>query len=473
LVASTQEIGDLRRQIRRAEKDGEGDEALRLLGALCIAEPNDLRSLEKYGQMLLAARRFEEGHLALERCASGYATEGLLNKAIKTVKTLIQHDPSDQRALRGLQGLYARRQGGRRQAGPIPGFEPPPFEVVGLTEEPPRTEDKILIPREITDPGLAMPLLDFPANSSSRVYDALTAPEHDMGELLASGAQTGHQAVPADGAVSDLPLFAELPLEAQRMVAEHLVDHQFGAGEPIFSQGERDGTLWLIREGRVEVRRALPRGRQVVLARLGSGSVLGEMSLFNDSPRSASAVSLGPVRASGLSLTALDTIWSAYPAVRDNLLRNYRLRHLRNLVAHAPFMRHLPPAHRRGVAMLFRVREVSAGTVLIRPGPRGDGTFGILGGQVRVEARGPSGELRQVAMLSTGSLFGLGSEVVQLENPFRFVASGRASILRLDGHVLTQLIDTHLELAAYLEELAHERVHLAAKILESQDLFCG
>jgi CRP-like cAMP-binding protein len=294
-----------------------------------------------------------------------------------------------------------------------------------------------------------------------------------MGELLASTVQVEPGAMPADGAVRDLPLFAELPLEAQRMVAEHLVDHEFAAGEPIFQQGERDNTLWLIREGRVEVRRSLPLGRQVVLARLGAGSVLGEMSLFNDSPRSASAVSLGPVRASGLSLVGLDKIWTAYPAVRASLLRNYRLRHLRNLVAHAPFMRHIPPAHRRGVAMLFRVREVPAGSVLMRPGPRGDGTFGILGGRVRVEARGPSGDLCQVAMLGAGSLFGLGSEVVQLENPFRFVSSGRASILRLDGHVLTQLIDAHSELAAYLEELAHERVHLAARILESQDLFSG
>jgi hypothetical protein len=92
---------------------------------------------------------------------------------------------------------------------------------------------------------------------------------------------------------------------------------------------------------------------------------------------------------------------------------------------------------------------------------------------VRVEARGPSGDLCQVAMLGAGSLFGLGMEVVQLENPFRFVSSGRASILRLDGHVLTQLIEAHSELAAYLEELAHERVHLAARILESQDLFSG
>ena len=86
-------------------------------------------------------------------------------------------------------------------------------------------------------------------------------------------------------------------------------------------------------------------------------------------------------------------------------MREYRLRHLRNLVDHAPVMKAIPKAMRRGVAMLFKVREVAAGTLLL-DGSGKAGVFGVLGGRVRAEMRSEAGDFRMLAVMSQGAIFG-------------------------------------------------------------------
>ena len=106
-------IGDLRRQIRAADTEGDFAEQVRLLRTLCDLEVNDLRSRQRLGHLLRDLGHYDEAVLVLQQCASGYAMEGFLNRSIQIVKTLIELNPGDQVALRALQGLYARRRSQR------------------------------------------------------------------------------------------------------------------------------------------------------------------------------------------------------------------------------------------------------------------------------------------------------------------------------------------------------------------------
>lgn len=58
----------------------------------------------------------------------------------------------------------------------------------------------------------------------------------------------------------------------------------------IAKEGEIGDRMFLVREGVVQVKRILPGGREMILARLSSGMVIGEMSLMDDEPRSAHLV---------------------------------------------------------------------------------------------------------------------------------------------------------------------------------------
>jgi len=63
----------------------------------------------------------------------------------------------------------------------------------------------------------------------------------------------------------------------------------FDAGETVVSHGDKGDGLYLILLGAAEVRRG---GR--VLARLRTGQFFGEMSLFDNQPRSADVVAVRP-----------------------------------------------------------------------------------------------------------------------------------------------------------------------------------
>jgi EAL domain-containing protein (putative c-di-GMP-specific phosphodiesterase class I) len=60
------------------------------------------------------------------------------------------------------------------------------------------------------------------------------------------------------------------------------------AGEPIFSQGGQGKTAFLVESGEVEIS-TTKNGRKLVISRLGPGEIFGELALFSDQPRSASA----------------------------------------------------------------------------------------------------------------------------------------------------------------------------------------
>jgi len=63
----------------------------------------------------------------------------------------------------------------------------------------------------------------------------------------------------------------------------------FDPGETVVRRGDKGNGLYLILEGSAEVRRG-----NRALAKLGSGQFFGEMSLFDDEPRSADVITLGP-----------------------------------------------------------------------------------------------------------------------------------------------------------------------------------
>ena len=63
----------------------------------------------------------------------------------------------------------------------------------------------------------------------------------------------------------------------------------FDSGETVVKRGDKGDGLYLILEGSAEVRRG-----NRALAKLGTGQFFGEMSLFDDEPRSADVVTLSP-----------------------------------------------------------------------------------------------------------------------------------------------------------------------------------
>lgn len=71
-----------------------------------------------------------------------------------------------------------------------------------------------------------------------------------------------------------------------------IAKRQFHAGQTIFKEGEPGDVVHLLRQGMVEIRHAQNGGKPRQLAILHPGDIFGEMALFDDRRRMASAVAL-------------------------------------------------------------------------------------------------------------------------------------------------------------------------------------
>ncbi|MGB3070882.1 MAG: Crp/Fnr family transcriptional regulator [Ottowia sp.] len=84
-----------------------------------------------------------------------------------------------------------------------------------------------------------------------------------------------------------VPLFSMLTDAQAASVAEAVVKRRFKRGENIVEQGKKTNALFILLNGRARVVTADGRGREVILATLHSGDHIGEMSLIDNEPHSA------------------------------------------------------------------------------------------------------------------------------------------------------------------------------------------
>ena len=85
-----------------------------------------------------------------------------------------------------------------------------------------------------------------------------------------------------------VPLFSMLTAIQASSVADAVVKRRFKRGEPIVEQGGKSNALTIILTGRARVISSDARGREVILATMLPGDYVGEMSLIDDAPHSAS-----------------------------------------------------------------------------------------------------------------------------------------------------------------------------------------
>ncbi|GAB4544168.1 MAG: hypothetical protein Fur002_17160 [Anaerolineales bacterium] len=109
--------------------------------------------------------------------------------------------------------------------------------------------------------------------------------------------------------LKEAPFFRNIPTRNLAAMAEVSQEKTYHAGERIFKTGEPGGALYIIVDGQVKIEQEKREGT-TLLATLENDASFGEMSLFDDSPRSASAIAaressiLEVTRAPIIALTA-------------------------------------------------------------------------------------------------------------------------------------------------------------------------
>ncbi len=90
--------------------------------------------------------------------------------------------------------------------------------------------------------------------------------------------------------LSRVPIFSRLTVRELRRLAGIVHRREYAANEFIFSQGDPGLGMYVVEDGQVEITIAEPDGQSKTLIVLKPGDFFGELSLLDESPRSASAV---------------------------------------------------------------------------------------------------------------------------------------------------------------------------------------
>ena len=84
-----------------------------------------------------------------------------------------------------------------------------------------------------------------------------------------------------DDVLSSAPLFAALDAEAAAALRASMETTRVAKGDVLFLEGQLGDRMYIITEGKIKLGHTAPDGRESILAVLGPGELLGELSLFD------------------------------------------------------------------------------------------------------------------------------------------------------------------------------------------------
>ncbi len=280
-------------------------------------------------------------------------------------------------------------------------------------------------------------------------------------------------------ALPPVPLLSYLDEDDFIRALDLLRLRRFSAGEQIIRQGERSESVFIIADGDVLLTRNSASNSEeeddVVLARLRTGAVFGELALISDEPRQASAVAVGDVDVLELRRSDLIVASARTPSLSEALRQFTRERFLRNLTATHPFFSPLGRPERHRVMEQTRVLTFTAGDTLIQEKQRGPGLFMLLGGAVSVKKSLPQKpdaplEYIHLATLRGGDLCGEMSLLTDAPTNATVTCTTDLEALFLSRDAFKAVTAEHPELLRYLAGLTDERLRKNRALLHGKSV---
>ncbi|KGF00421.1 MULTISPECIES: Crp/Fnr family transcriptional regulator [Actinomycetaceae] len=121
--------------------------------------------------------------------------------------------------------------------------------------------------------------------------------------------------------ISQVPLFEGLDEAQQNSLRSKMGQTTLRRGEVLFEEGEPGNRLYIITEGKVKLGHTSMDGRENLLAVLGPGEIIGELTLFDPGPRSTTATAVSPVTLLHLDHADLNAILDTNPTMGKHMLR--------------------------------------------------------------------------------------------------------------------------------------------------------
>lgn len=258
---------------------------------------------------------------------------------------------------------------------------------------------------------------------------------------------------PAPPHVPPQNLFSMLTAPALRDLIAAFEVSVVKADEQVIVQGTAGAEAFVLARGELEVVREQPGSDSVLLARLGSGALFGEMALLSRAPRAASVLAARPSIVLAVRADALDRVAARSPEVGKAVAAYCQKRMVANLVRTSPLLGPLSAGERQALIERFSARTFEPGERLIVQGKQADGLYVVASGDVSVVRQDGDDEII-VAHLGVGEVVGEVSLVLRRASNATVVADHPTVALHLPSDRFMEIVREHPTLLAQLYELA-------------------
>ncbi len=121
-------------------------------------------------------------------------------------------------------------------------------------------------------------------------------------------------------ALQKVSLFAGLGSAHLRTLARDCTEREFEAGDVVVRQGNPGIGVFIIVSGKVRIEKTNEDGTVMTIAHHGPGEVIGEMSVIDGAPRTASVIAEEPTECLVLASWAFNSFLESHPSVALHIL---------------------------------------------------------------------------------------------------------------------------------------------------------
>ena len=119
----------------------------------------------------------------------------------------------------------------------------------------------------------------------------------------------------------EIPMFDQIKADDLKILARNMNFMDFQPREVIFTEGDKGDFVCFVTKGALDVVKKNEKGKDVVIASLGKGRSIGEMSIIDDFPRSATVKAKTQSTLLILTRKSFDQMLEQHPQIGVKLLK--------------------------------------------------------------------------------------------------------------------------------------------------------
>jgi CRP-like cAMP-binding protein len=120
--------------------------------------------------------------------------------------------------------------------------------------------------------------------------------------------------------IRQFPIFSKIQPAMQKLLVFSSERLKYDAGQVMFNAGDMGDAAYIVIDGSIEISVPTP-GGPIVVNKLGRNDIIGEIAIFGDVPRTATATALTPVETLKISKELFEKVIRENPDAALELIR--------------------------------------------------------------------------------------------------------------------------------------------------------